>query len=88
MADGVGRFSFTFGEATTITVVLKPDRNRTIVELTQSHMQDTANDAYSGWPDRLYLIGVDGDVVYAGGRGPWGFQPDDLEAAIEEELGR
>ena len=51
-------------------------------------MDDTANEAYAGWPDRLYLIGLDGKVVFHGGRGPFGFLPDDLEAAIEAELER
>lgn len=51
-------------------------------------MDDTANEAYAGWPDRLYLIGRDGRVAYHGGRGPFGFSPDELEAAIEAELAR
>jgi hypothetical protein len=42
--------------------------------------------AYGGWPDRLYLIGKDGRVAYQGGEGPFGFKPDELEAAIEREL--
>lgn len=50
-------------------------------------MQDTANNAYSAWPDRLYLIGRDGRVAYKSGRGPFGFIPDELEDAILEELG-
>ena len=49
-------------------------------------LDDTANDAYAGWPDRLYLIGRDGKVAYHGGRGPFGFLPDELEAAIKAEL--
>lgn len=49
-------------------------------------MQDTVNTAYGGWPDRLYLIGVDGNVAFKGGRGPFGFTPDDLEEAIVEAL--
>lgn len=49
-------------------------------------LDDTANDAYAGWPDRLYLIGRDGKVAYHGGRGPFGFSPDQLEAAIKSEL--
>jgi len=51
-------------------------------------MDDTANNAYAGWPDRLYLIGLDGKVVFHGGRGPFGFLPNELEAAIETELAR
>jgi Iodothyronine deiodinase len=41
---------------------------------------------YGGWPDRLYLVGADGRVAYRGGEGPFGFKPEELEAAIEREL--
>ena len=49
-------------------------------------IDNKANDAYSGHPDRLYLVGKDGKIAYAGGRGPWGFRPDELEDAIKDEL--
>jgi Iodothyronine deiodinase len=42
--------------------------------------------AYGGWPDRLYLVGRDGRIAYRGGEGPFGFKPEELEAAIEREL--
>ena len=42
--------------------------------------------AYGGWPDRLYLVGRDGRVAFQGGRGPDGFKPEELKAAIEAEL--
>ena len=42
--------------------------------------------AYSGFPDRLYLIGRDGRIAFQGGPGPFGFKPDELERAIEHEL--
>lgn len=44
--------------------------------------------AYGAWPDRLYLIGRDGSIVYQGDPGPGGFQPEALEAAIERELSK
>ena len=44
--------------------------------------------AYGGWPDRLYLVGRDGRIAYQGGEGPFGFDPDELAAAIDRELGR
>ncbi len=40
--------------------------------------------AYSGFPDRLYLIGVDGKIAFKGARGPFGFKPSDLENAIKK----
>ena len=51
-------------------------------------MDDQVNYAYAAWPTRLYLIGLDGKVVYAGGQGPYDFRPAKLEAAIEEYLGQ
>jgi hypothetical protein len=42
--------------------------------------------AYGGYPDRLYLIGRDGRVAYQGEKGPQGFDPDELGAAIQREL--
>ena len=50
------------------------------------NMKNTAGTAYSGHPDRLYLVGKDGRISYAGDRGPRGFKPDQLEDAIRVEL--
>jgi hypothetical protein len=49
-------------------------------------MDDAVMEAYAAWPDRLYLIDVDGRVSYAGGRGPFGFKPAELKEAIERML--
>ncbi len=51
-------------------------------------IDDKTGAAYSAWPDRLYLVGKDGKIAYAGGRGPFGFKPDELEESIIEELGK
>ncbi len=51
-------------------------------------MDDTANLAYGAAPDRLYLIGTDGNVAFKGGPGPGGFDPGELEQAILAELDR
>lgn len=51
-------------------------------------MDDAANKAYAAQPDRLYLVGKDGKIAYAGGRGPFGFKPDELAKAIEIELAK
>ncbi len=50
-------------------------------------MDDAVTNAYAALPDRLYLVGLDGRVVYAGGRGPFGFKPGALGAAIDRYLG-
>jgi len=40
--------------------------------------------AYTGWPDRLYLIDREGRVAYKSAAGPWGFRPVELEAALRK----
>ena len=50
-------------------------------------MDDAVMIAYAAWPERLYLVGVDGRVVYAGERGPWGFKPAELKDAIDTVFG-
>ncbi|MCI0585227.1 MAG: deiodinase [Planctomycetes bacterium] len=48
-------------------------------------MEGTVDRAYEAWPDRLLLVDRDGRVAYRSGPGPFGFQPDDLEEAIDLE---
>ena len=57
---------------------------RTVVDT----LDDDVNKAYAAWPTRLYLIGVDGRVAYAGGLGPYGFSPAALGRDIKEYLDR
>ena len=47
---------------------------------------DAVEQAYSGWPDRLYLIGVDGRILYESRPGPFGFKPADLESALRKAV--
>lgn len=38
--------------------------------------------AYTGWPDRLYLIDRGGRIAYKSRPGPYGFKPAELKAAL------
>jgi len=49
-------------------------------------IDDAVNQSYAALPTRLYLIGADGRVAYAGGLGPWGFKPAALKDAIDAYL--
>jgi Iodothyronine deiodinase len=40
--------------------------------------------AYTGWPDRLYLIARGGRVLFKSEPGPFGFEPAGLEKALQE----
>lgn len=40
--------------------------------------------AYTGWPDRMYLIDQNGRVAYKSKPGPFGFKSEELEAALKK----
>jgi hypothetical protein len=43
--------------------------------------------AYTGWPDRIYLIDAQGRVTYKSRPGPFGFEPDELAASLKRLVG-
>jgi iodothyronine deiodinase-like protein len=45
-------------------------------------IDDAVGHAYSGMPDRLYVIDRAGKVAYKSGRGPFGFKPGEMEQAL------
>ena len=47
-------------------------------------LENRAEVAYTGWPDRLFLIAPGGRVLYKSKPGPFGFHPDDLAAALQK----
>ena len=52
------------------------------------NIKDTTAKNYGGYPDRRYLVGKDGKVVYQGAPGPRGFKPDELEDHLKKLLGK
>jgi type I thyroxine 5'-deiodinase len=50
-------------------------------------MDDAACRAFSAWPERIYIVGADGRIVYRGGHGPYDFHPQEARAALEAMLG-
>jgi hypothetical protein len=49
---------------------------------------NAVNTAYAGWPDRMYVVGVDGRIAYRGEPGPKGFKPEEVEAWLKDNLSR
>ena len=47
-------------------------------------MDDSVSKAYAALPTRLYLVDPEGKIAYAGGLGPFGFSPAELEDAIKQ----
>ena len=65
---------------------------RITMPLVVDTIDDRVGHAYSGMPDRLYVIDRDGRVAYQGGRGPFGFKPAEMEQSLitlllEEDTG-
>ena len=50
--------------------------------LVVDEMDDRVGHAYSGMPDRLYVLDGDGRVAYKGGRGPFGFNAREMEQSL------
>jgi hypothetical protein len=51
-------------------------------------MDNVAETAFAAWPERLYILGVGGRVVYKGGMGPFEFDPGEAEKALAAHLGQ
>lgn len=46
-------------------------------------IQDSTERAYTGWPDRLYVVDRSGRVAYKSQAGPFGFHPEDMAKVLQ-----
>ncbi|RPI29559.1 MAG: deiodinase [Acidobacteria bacterium] len=51
-------------------------------------LKNTAERAYTGWPDRLYVVDRQGRIAFKSPPGPFGFRPAELEKALERVLAK
>jgi len=49
-------------------------------------MDNRADQAYSAWPERIYILGTGGRILYKGGMGPFGFLPKEAGERLAELL--
>jgi type I thyroxine 5'-deiodinase len=47
---------------------------------------DAVERAYTGWPDRLYVVDANGKIAFKSAPGPFGFKPEDVESTLERLL--
>jgi hypothetical protein len=47
------------------------------------NMDDSTERAYTGWPDRIYLLDRDGRVAFKTKPGPFGFDPTQLKIHLQ-----
>jgi len=50
-------------------------------------IDDKVRNAYTAWPDRLYVVDAQGKVAYVGGPGPGGFRPGEISPVLKKLLG-
>jgi iodothyronine deiodinase-like protein len=50
-------------------------------------MTNAANDVYSAWPERIYIIDEHGHIAYAGGMGPFNCHPEEARAWLAARFG-
>jgi type I thyroxine 5'-deiodinase len=50
------------------------------------NLSNTTEEAYTAWPDRLYVIDVDGRIAYKSKPGPFGFKPAEMEVVLKRLL--
>jgi hypothetical protein len=62
------------------------ERLKPAIPVVVDEIADTAGNAYSGMPARLYVIDRAGRVAYKSGRGPFGFKVGEMEQALAMAL--
>jgi hypothetical protein len=49
-------------------------------------MDDAVSETFAAWPERIFVIDAEGRIAFAGGPGPWEFDPDAAASALERIL--
>ena len=50
-------------------------------------MNNTVDELYAAWPERLFVVDRNGRIAYAGKQGPFGFKPEEVEAWLAQDAG-
>jgi hypothetical protein len=62
-------------------------RYRYEIPLLIDPIENRANAAYAGWPERLYILDENGTIVYKGKLGPFGYHPEEVETWLKGRFG-
>lgn len=63
------------------------DRLQYRIPVALDPIDDRVGKAYAAWPERIYIVGRDGRIVYKGDVGPFGFKPEKAETSLAAHLG-
>jgi iodothyronine deiodinase-like protein len=58
------------------------DRLKYRMPLAIDTMDNRTETAFAAWPERIYILGAGGKILYKGKVGPFGFKPAEAEAAL------
>jgi hypothetical protein len=75
----------TFAEREALSKVLV-ERLKYRLPVAIDGMDNAADKAFAAWPERIYVIGRGGRIVYKGGMGPFYFDPEEAEKTLAEYL--
>jgi len=59
------------------------DRTELSLPTLIDNMDNKVDDVYKAWPDRVYVVGIDGKIIYKGEEGPKGFKPLEIATVFD-----
>jgi hypothetical protein len=71
----------TFAERKALAKVLV-ERLKYRIPVAIDSIDNQADKVFAAWPERIYILGPEGRVLYKGEMGPFGFHPDAAEKAL------
>jgi hypothetical protein len=77
----------THGERKTVATACRKALELTMPVIVDE-IDDRVDNAWAGWPERIFVVDPAGRVAYAAKQGPWGFKPDELRAWLEANIGK
>ena len=61
-------------------------RFRYDIPLAVDSIENRANEAYAGWPERFYIVDERGVIAYKGKTGPFGYHPEEVAQWLERRF--
>jgi iodothyronine deiodinase-like protein len=61
-------------------------RMRLTLPVLADGLDNAVSEAFAAWPERIYIVDLDGRIAFAGGPGPWAFDPHAAAVALLQML--
>jgi hypothetical protein len=80
--EGICILQHTTFEGRLAAARLCAERLALTIPMLVDSMDNAAAELFAAWPERIYIIGRDGRLVYQGGPGPYEFRPQEAREAL------